>query len=104
LFHFDKDIYIPAADIWLDSSRKKEYGFISHAHADHVARHNHIICSPPTADILKIRLKNPDIETLEFNKPQKFGNAWVTLYPAGHILGSAQIKIEADGNLWLSDE
>lgn len=93
MFTFDKDLYIPEIDLWLDSRRVKPHGFISHAHADHIARHKKILCSPPTAELLRIRVKNPVIKTVDYNSPVPMRDTTVTLHPAGHILGSAQIKI-----------
>ncbi len=96
MFVYDDDIYIPAVDLWLDSRRVKPFGFISHAHGDHIARHKKIICSKPTGDFIRRRLKNPAFTSYEYNKPFSINNRRITLYPAGHILGSSQIKIETD--------
>jgi Cft2 family RNA processing exonuclease len=94
LFSFDKDILIDHLDLWLDSKRVKDFGFISHGHADHIARHRKIICSKPTADFIRIRLKNPQYRALEYNEPTEISDSKITIHPAGHILGSSQIKIE----------
>ncbi|MEJ2543935.1 MAG: MBL fold metallo-hydrolase [Calditrichaceae bacterium] len=94
MFSFDKDILIDHLDLWLDSKRVKDFGFISHGHADHIARHRKIICSKPTADFIRIRLKNPQYRALEYNEPTEISDSKITIHPAGHILGSSQIKIE----------
>ena len=96
MFSYDKDLLIDPLDLWLDSQRAKEFGFISHGHADHIARHKKIICSKPTADFIKIRLKNPNYQSLAYNEPVDIDGTKITLHPAGHILGSSQIKIESD--------
>jgi len=101
LFTFDKDIQIPEINLWLDSKRKRDFGFISHAHSDHIARHRQIICSPPTAAFLRERLRNIQYRTLSFRESYTIGNASVTLYPAGHILGSAQIHLKINGHSLL---
>jgi Cft2 family RNA processing exonuclease len=90
----DKSVYVPAADLYLDAGKQKPYGFISHAHSDHLARHKTIICTPETAQLLKIRLKGTNYITLPYGQPYLLNQATVTLLPAGHILGSAQIFIE----------
>lgn len=96
MFSFDRDILIDHLDLWLDSQRVKEFGFISHGHTDHIARHRRIICSNPTADFIKIRLKNPKFQPLEFGELLEINDSKISLHPAGHILGSSQIKIESD--------
>ncbi len=88
-------IYIPNLDLYLDSQKKRANGFISHGHADHIARHQRIICTPETARILSLRLKNPNCETLPFFRKKKMSDGAITLYPAGHILGSAQFYYES---------
>ena len=97
MFSYDRDLLIEHLDLWLDSKRVKEFGFISHGHTDHIARHKKIICSNPTADFIKIRLKNPNYQSLEYNQAHNINDAKITLHPAGHILGSSQIKIESNG-------
>lgn len=97
----DKSIYIPAADLYLDASKKKHFGFISHAHSDHLARHQTILCTPETAQLLQIRLKQTSYHTTPCRQPVKLINSTITLLPAGHILGSAQIFIETDSGTVL---
>ena len=87
-------IYLPEADLWLDPHRKKDFAFVSHAHADHFARHREILCSPTNAELLRVRfggkrdyLELPFGETLERNGHR------IVLLPAGHALGSAMIHI-----------
>jgi Cft2 family RNA processing exonuclease len=98
-------IYIPLLDLYLDSRKKQSAGFISHAHGDHIARHKQIICTPETARILSLRLKNPICETLPLFRKKKINNCSITLYPAGHILGSAQFYMESpEGSLLYSGD
>ena len=98
-------IYIPLLDLYLDSRKKQSAGFISHAHGDHIARHKHIICTPETARILSLRLKNPTCEILPFFRKKKINNGAITLFPAGHILGSAQFYFESpEGSLLYSGD
>ena len=94
-------IYIPVLDLYLDSTKKQSTGFISHAHGDHIARHERIICTPETARILSLRLKNPTCEILPLFRKKKINNGAITLYPAGHILGSAQLYFESPGGSLL---
>lgn len=82
------------ASLYLDSRKKKELGFVSHAHSDHSAKHVQTICTPATADFLQLRHKKVNCIGLAFEQKYMIGDTAITLYPAGHILGSAQILIE----------
>ncbi len=96
----DKALFLPGACLYLDDRKKRSFGYISHAHGDHIARHDKIICTPSTAAILKLRLKNPNCWTLPFFEKTRINDSTITLFPAGHILGSAQIYFEtAEGSL-----
>lgn len=101
-FTIDKKwIYLPDADLYLDAGKKKKFGFVSHAHSDHSARHEKILCTPATADFLNIRFKKVNCQVLDYGKAININNSQITLYPAGHILGSAQILVEAAGRRLL---
>jgi Cft2 family RNA processing exonuclease len=93
-------IYLPTAGLFLDDKKKQAFGYISHAHGDHIAHHSKILCTPETARILSLRLKKPDYLTLPFFRKTKMNGNSVTLLPAGHILGSSQIYYEtSEGSL-----
>ena len=92
--------YIPSIDLYLDAKKKQSFGFVSHAHSDHAAQHRRILCSKPTAALLTARLKKVNVWTHLYDMPVDYQDSRITLYPAGHILGSAQILIEnAQGRL-----
>lgn len=83
--------------MWLDPHRPKPFAFVSHGHADHFARHKRVLCSPGTGHILVKRygVKASTIETLDWGEERIIDNHRITLHPAGHITGSAMIRIEA---------
>src|SRR5438105_4832822 len=88
---FDRGVYLPEQDLWLDPWDAKRFAFISHAHSDHIAPHEEIIISEPTARLLQSRLPGRRIEhILPFGEQQTVHGIDVTLLPAGHIFGSAQ--------------
>lgn len=92
-------ILLPDYDIGLDvGSDIARQIFISHAHADHVPgnRHLAVYATPATAALMRVRGFKGHITELEFNQTLDLGNSKVTLYPAGHILGSAMTYIETD--------
>lgn len=108
---YKSGIKIPPINLWLDARRAQDIGFISHAHSDHISRHQRTLCSYPTARILNNRRlrpltihqtsnlnqETPGFYSLSYAHPHSLNGATLTLYPAGHILGSAQILIEKKG-------
>lgn len=94
---YDRGIYLPEIDLWLDARRRCELSVISHAHADHIQHHRSIVATPATARIFEHRIKPTDALLLDFYETKDFGNFKLTFYPAGHVLGSAQTLIEYQG-------
>ncbi len=87
----------------VDPSRAVERAIITHAHTDHARRGcRHYIGSRSGAPILKARLGgNIRLQTLEFGAAAQLGEVSVSLHPAGHVLGSAQVRVEAGGQVWV---
>jgi DNA ligase-1 len=92
----ERGIYLPQVDLWMDPQRPQKRAFVSHAHFDHLAPHEEILASPPTARLLKARTpKGTKIREIPFGKPLALGGgAVLKLTPAGHILGSAMAWVE----------
>lgn len=100
--HFDEGLHMPDLDLWLDAKVPRARSFVSHGHADHIESHGHLIATPETARILRHRLQEFRGETtlLPYGEPYDLPSdtpAQLTLYPAGHCLGSAQALIEVGG-------
>lgn len=95
---------LPDIDIALDvASPVASHSFVSHAHADHVpkSRRMRVYSTPATATCMRLRGFKGEIIELEFHESVDLPNARVTLYPAGHILGSAMVYVEADEGTFL---
>jgi putative mRNA 3-end processing factor len=92
---FDRGVYLPDQDLWLDSLRKRDWGYISHAHMDHVAAHQRPILTPGTKTLLSHLLQKSDPCTLEYGQLMETPGYTLTLYPAGHCLGSAQVLVHS---------
>ena len=90
---FDRGIFIPDLGLWLDSRRKRDSSVISHAHSDHTGRHRQPIVTPNTLLLLRRYLKNADPIVLPYGETHDTQTHSITLYPAGHCLGSAQTLI-----------
>jgi len=92
---FRRGVCLPEADVWLDPWDGRERAFVSHAHSDHVAPHQEILCSSVTADFLAKRFRpSGTILPLAFGEVMERGGFRFRLHPAGHILGSAQLHVE----------
>ena len=85
-------LWLPQIGWWLDAQSAVARSFVSHAHSDHVAAHREILCSAGTARLMRARLAGRRVEhVLAFGHAEQLTNdTVVTLFPAGHILGSAQ--------------
>jgi Cft2 family RNA processing exonuclease len=98
VFHVDRDLILTRPRLALDGQRRHLRGFVSHAHADHLARHETIYCTPFTARIARQRLGPvPRYRTLDFGVPVELADCRLTAFPAGHIRGSAMLWAESDG-------
>ena len=99
---FDAGIYLPEIDFWLDPTRRQTRAFVSHAHSDHVGKHDEFIVTPGTAALLDHRYR-PRGRMIEqhFGERREYGEFALTLYPAGHVLGSAQALVEHRGHRLL---
>ena len=104
---FDRGIYLPSLDLWLDSKRKQPVGYISHAHTDHTAAHKRPILTPATAILLRKLLRRSEPCTLEYGEEYHTPRYALTLYPSGHCLGSAlalvQCKATGERVLYTGD-
>ena len=92
---YSRGVYLPDADLWLDPWEAKPFAFVSHAHSDHIAPHREVILSERTARLMQARMPGERKEhVLPFAEKRAFRGMEVTLLPAGHIFGSAQILVE----------
>lgn len=93
-------IYVPGADLYIDPWRPVARALVTHAHGDHARPGSAAyLATPGTGALIKARFgPGTIVETLEYRKPLAFNGATITLFPAGHVLGSAQVLIEAAGS------
>ena len=92
---FKRGVYLPELDLWLDSLRRRDFGVISHAHSDHTARRSQPILTHNTGLLLADYLENSAPVYLDYHEPLETKDYTLTLYPAGHCLGSAQVLVES---------
>jgi Cft2 family RNA processing exonuclease len=113
----EKTLYVAELDLWIDSMRPRERCYVSHGHADHARAHDLVVTSTNNARVCQLRLgrrkaKAPSLfgeperteiayETHDFNAPWRIGDHELTLFSAGHVLGSAQLLIEGEGGRFV---
>src|SRR5881409_1180272 len=89
--HYERGVYLPKQDLWLDPWDAKPFAFVSHAHSDHIAPHEEIILSERTSRLLQHRMPGHRTEhVLPFGEKGTVDGLDLMLLPAGHIFGSAQ--------------
>jgi len=94
---YERGVYLPNEDIWLDPWDAKPFAFVSHAHSDHIAPHEEIVVSERTSRLMQARLPGERREhVLPFGIPKTVRGLEITLLPAGHIFGSAQFCLQTD--------
>ncbi|HKU68701.1 MAG TPA: MBL fold metallo-hydrolase, partial [Candidatus Baltobacteraceae bacterium] len=112
----EKSLYVEAIDLWIDSMRERGRCYVSHGHSDHAREHAVVVATPNTARICRARFSRREqrpvqtsllqapkpprspaqFEEHAFNQPWTDGKHRLTLFPAGHVLGSSQIMIESE--------
>ena len=94
---------LQGTDFYLDSRRPRDVSFVSHAHSDHLAAHRLALATPATLALAATRVRIADTIALPFGHEHDLNAAHrLTLHPAGHVLGSAMVRIERDdGNSLL---
>lgn len=97
MFHYDRGLKLTKADLAVDARRRQPRAFVSHAHTDHMARHQLALCTPETGRLYHLRMGRRDILELPCRRPLEWGGLRLTTYPAGHCLGSAMLLAE-DGD------
>lgn len=99
-----KGLYCHAGDFYIDPMRAVDTAIITHAHSDHARRgHKKYICVDRGEELLKTRLgKNISVETYKYGEVFYLGKVKISLHSAGHILGSAQVRLECDGEVWVA--
>ena len=101
MFHVDGGLKLTRADLAVDFRRRQRCGFISHAHADHLARHELALLTPETARLYYLRLGKRRTLEMPYRQTIEWGGLELTTYPAGHCLGSAMLLARDEGESLL---
>ena len=99
----DRGLYCAAGDFHIDPWRPVPRAIITHAHSDHARFGSEIyVCHRDTAPILRKRLGDVTIETASYGEILTRNGVELSFHPAGHVLGSAQIRVALNGETWVA--
>lgn len=105
LVYVEKEgLYCPAGDFYIDPWGPVQTAVITHAHSDHARTGaKKYFASEKSLPILQHRLgQKLPLQGIPYGQKFKLNKAWVSFHPAGHILGSAQVRIEAEDQVWVA--
>jgi putative mRNA 3-end processing factor len=99
----DSGLYCPGGDFYIDPWAPVERAIVTHAHSDHAYPGSAgYLSARPGGPLLHRRLgADAPIRTVEYGESVTMGDVRVSLHPAGHILGSAQVRMERGGEVWV---
>ena len=99
-----KGLYCAAGNFYIDPSGAVDHAVVTHSHSDHARRGSkRYYCTRSGTGLLKSRLgKLISVSSYEFAESFQIGPVHISFHPAGHILGSSQVRLEYGGEIWVS--
>ena len=99
----DRGLYCPAGDFHIDAWRPVTRTIVTHAHSDHARRGSaRYLTARDGVAVLRRRMGDDAIiDPIDYGTPLDMSGVRVSLHPAGHVLGSSQVRIEHDGEVWV---
>lgn len=98
----DKGIYCAQADVYLDPWKPVQKALITHGHSDHSRwGHKKYITQNLNVPIIKHRLGEIEVSGVEYGESFNINGVKFSFHPAGHIIGSSQIRVEYKGEVWV---
>lgn len=95
-------LYCPPGDFFIDPWRPVDRAVITHAHADHARRgHGHYLAQRDSLGVLRARLGDIAVDGVDYGEVVEHRGVRISLHPAGHVLGSAQVRLEHRGRTWV---
>jgi putative mRNA 3-end processing factor len=95
-------LYCPPGDFFVDPWQPVSHALITHAHGDHLrAGHAHYLASEASRRVVRKRMGDVSLQTLPYGETIVHRGVKVSFHPAGHVLGSAQIRLEHGGRTWV---
>jgi putative mRNA 3-end processing factor len=98
-----RGLHCAAGDFYIDPWQPVERAIITHAHGDHLRGGSAAYyLAAPGVSLARLRLPpEAAIHPLNYGHAMNFGEARVSLHPAGHVLGSSQVRVESAGQVWV---
>ncbi|MEX0967216.1 MAG: ligase-associated DNA damage response exonuclease [Bacteroidia bacterium] len=98
----DRGIYCLRANLYLDPWKPVDKAIVTHGHSDHARPGSrHYIAQHDSVPILKLRLGDSPVTGIGYGEPFSINGVTFSLHPAGHIIGSAQVRVEYKGEIWV---
>src|ERR1700748_3101839 len=98
----DRGIYCAKGKFYIDPWKPVDDAVITHAHADHAyIGHKCYLAHHLSKEVLLFRLGPINLQTVEYGEKIIKNGVEISLYPAGHVIGSAQIRVEYQGEVWV---
>jgi putative mRNA 3-end processing factor len=98
----DRGIYCAAGDFFVDPWRPVDRALITHGHADHARPgHARYLATHAAAPVMRHRLGDITLDEVRYGEVRRIGDVEVSFHPAGHVPGSAQIRIARRGEVWV---
>ncbi len=98
----DKGIYCAQGKFYIDPWKPVDDAVITHAHADHAYLGNkRYLAHHHSREVLLYRLGEIQLQTIEYGEKVMKNGVQISLYPAGHVIGSAQVRVEYQGQVWV---
>jgi putative mRNA 3-end processing factor len=96
-------LYCVPGGFYIDPWRPVERAVITHAHGDHARYgHGHYLTAASGVHVLRSRLGEIKVDGLEYGDTVVHKGVTISLHPAGHVLGSAQVRMEYQGEVWVA--
>jgi len=98
----DKGLCCSQGNFYIDPWKPVDSAVITHAHSDHAYfGHKKYLCHHYTKPLLQLRLGDNNYESIEWGETININGVKISLYPAGHIIGSSQVRLEYNGEVWV---
>ncbi|WP_420022649.1 ligase-associated DNA damage response exonuclease [Cereibacter azotoformans] len=98
----DRGICCPEGDFHIDPWRPVPRALITHGHSDHARPgHGAYLATEGSAPVIRYRLGDIRLGTIAYGERRRIGGVTVSFHPAGHVPGSAQIRVERAGEVWV---
>jgi putative mRNA 3-end processing factor len=98
----DRGIFCPAGDFYIDPWRPVDRALITHGHSDHARiGHNAYLGTHQALPVIRHRLGQIRADGIAYGERRAINGVTVSFHPAGHVPGSAQIRVEYGGEVWV---